>query len=110
LADCRTGLQNSRVDPESVTLAPGESATVQAYLIPTATGEHSFALFVKDGATTIATQLIKVNVAGGAAEKTQISGEAAGLLIIAILVLLGIVAYYSRSKETGNRKRETVYY
>jgi len=100
---------NVRVDSSTATLGAGESAAVQVHLIPTESGEHSFALFIKDGATTIATQIIKVNVTGAATSGN--TGSTAGLLIIAVIVLLAVFAYMKGSQEGNNgKKRETLYY
>lgn len=97
---------NTRADPGSITLGAGESATVQVHLIPTESGEHAFALFVKESGTTIATQIVKVNVTG----ETSTSGSSAGLLIVAAIVLLAIFAYFKGEGNGSGKKRETVYY
>jgi len=103
---------NTRVDPTSVTLAAGESTVIQVHLIPTASGEHAFALFVKQDGSTIATQIVKVNVEGATAvteEPSALSGESVGLAIIAAIVLIALAVYY-RDNTNGSKKRETLYY
>ena len=91
---------NARVDPSSATLGAGETATVQVHLIPTAGGEHAFALFVKDGAATVATQIIKTNVSGA---PIQATGSTAAYVVLAAVILLAIAAYYRGSNISGKK-------
>lgn len=100
---------NARVDPTAVTLGAGESGTVQVHLIPTVGGEHAFALFVKDGATTIATQIVKVNVTGAAAT-AQSFGTTASYVVIGAIVLLALVGFLKGNAGSNGKKRETLYY
>ena len=95
---------NARADPATVALGAGETASVQVYLIPTVGGEHTFALFVKDGASTVATQLVKVNVTGA---PVQAEGSAAACIVLAAIVLLVIFAYF---KGNNGGKKHTLYY
>ena len=92
---------NARVDPATVALGAGETTSVQVHLIPTAGGEHAFALFVRAAGSTVATQIVKVNVSGA---PIQATGNTAGLVVLGAIVLLALFAYFRGSNTNGKKQ------
>jgi uncharacterized membrane protein len=102
---------NVRVDPAVISLGAGESETVQIHMIPTQAGEHSFTLFVSDGATTIAGQQVKVAVTGNALGTDTDAGQS--LVVLLIFVLVAAFAYWRYQTggfEGSTKKLKQIYY
>ncbi len=100
----------ARVDPTTVTLGAGESKTAFVYLLPSAVGEHSFTLFLKDGATTVSAVPVDVRVSGAAPVVSGLpDNEQLGLVFVIVVVVLAVVAaLWATRKNSG--KGQQVYY
>ncbi|MBI4095703.1 MAG: hypothetical protein HY438_02485 [DPANN group archaeon] len=100
----------ARVDPTTVTLGAGESESVFVYLLPSAAGEHSFTLFLKDGATTVSAVPVDVKVSGSApaAVSRLADREQLGLVFVVVVVLLAVIAAFWATRK-GSGKGQVYY-
>lgn len=100
----------ARVDPTTVTLGAGESKSVFVYLLPSAAGEHSFTLFLKDGATTVSAVPVDVRVSGSAAAVSRLADkEQLGLVFVVVVVLLAVIAAFWATRKSGGTKGQIYY-
>ncbi len=103
----------ARVDPTTVTLGAGESKSVFVYLLPSDAGEHSFTMFVKDGATTVSAVPVDVNVAGTAVQPSvgsMTDREQLGFVFVVVVVLLAVIAAFWSTTRRDGGKGQQVYY
>ncbi len=87
----------ARVDPSTVTLQAGESATAHVYLLPTQRGEQELTMFVKAGSQVVSASDVAVRVDGAAvpvsaSNNLGLSSQALVAAFVALVIIVAIAA------------------
>ncbi|HIH14502.1 MAG TPA: putative S-layer protein [Nanoarchaeota archaeon] len=122
MADWATGL----IEPEDITLAPGASMPIYAYLTPkfdATGGDHTSTLTIKSGATVLDSKTLTTNVNTHATTITErgnmLSGSATALslganrdsilfVVIVLIVIIGAAVMLARRDSGGDKKTKVL--